>query len=93
MQCKYCNHTYVGGPQRIEVQWLGLRGQGVEKCKHPSNDVKQQIKRLMGIASEEVVSNVDSAIPNENLSIASTSISENEMPNVSQPQACSKTRK
>ena len=63
----------------------------MEKCKHASNDVKQQIKRLMGIASEEVVSNVDA--PNENQSITSTSISENEMHNVSQPQACSETTK
>ena len=63
----------------------------MEKCKHASNDVKKQIKRLMGIASEEVVSNVDA--PNENQSITSTSISENEMHNVSQPQACSETRK
>ena len=65
----------------------------MEKCKHASNDVKQQIKRLMGIASEEVVSNVDAPISNENQSITSTSISENEMHNVSQPQACSETRK
>ena len=34
MQCKYCNHTYVGGPQQIRVHLFGLRGQGVEKCKH-----------------------------------------------------------
>ena len=65
----------------------------MEKCKHPSNDVKQQIKRLMEIASEELVSNDDAPISNENQSITSTPISENEMHNVSQPQACSETRK
>ena len=92
MQCKYCNHTYVGGPQRIRVHLLGLRGQGVEKCKHASNDVKQQIKRLMEIASEELVSNDDAPISNENQSITSTSNSENEMHNVSQLQACSESR-
>ena len=40
MQCKYCTDSYVLGPQRIRAHLLGIKGQGVDKCKKASNDVK-----------------------------------------------------
>ena len=50
MQCKYCNHVYVGGPHRVRAHLLGIRGQGVkkmQKCKNAS-DVVENIQKPNG---------------------------------------------
>ena len=47
MKCKYCNHVFVGGPCRIRVHVLGIRGQGVEKCTKAIDIVKSQLRNAM----------------------------------------------
>ena len=53
MQCKYCTHSYVGGPQQTRAHFLGIKGQGVDKCKNVSDDVKQLMRTLMENANGE----------------------------------------
>ena len=62
MQCKYCNHIFGGGPQWIRAHLLGLKGQGVDKCKNASDIVKQQIGRLIENASIDVGTNVNANV-------------------------------
>ena len=33
VQCKHCQHVFVGGPFRIRAHLLGTKGFGVDKCR------------------------------------------------------------
>ena len=58
MQCKCCNHVYVGGPHRIRAHLLGIRGKGIEKCKNASDVVKSQFKNSMVHGNDQSILNL-----------------------------------
>ncbi|KAH7437821.1 hypothetical protein KP509_05G090800 [Ceratopteris richardii] len=52
-KCKYCGHTFDGGPNRIRAHVLGLKGFGVDKCSCAPADVRDVCKKLHAKVSGE----------------------------------------
>ncbi|MCO5594927.1 hypothetical protein L7F22_048962 [Adiantum nelumboides] len=45
-KCKFCGHTWDGGPYRIRAHLLSLFGHGVGPCESVPEDVKKVVTRL-----------------------------------------------
>ncbi|MCO5568912.1 hypothetical protein L7F22_022614 [Adiantum nelumboides] len=45
-KCKYCGHSWDGGPLHIRAHILGLKGLGVDKCASAPQDAKDVCRRL-----------------------------------------------
>lgn len=48
-RCKFCNFTFVGGPQKIRVHLTGKRENGtrLSRCEHCPEDVRKQLEEKM----------------------------------------------
>ena len=85
IQCKHCHHVFVGGPFRIRAHLLGLKGSGVDKCRHIDAAIKAEVQKMVSdITSANVDVKMESAmeckaensIANIDVNVESTSITE-----------------
>ena len=74
-ECKHCKHVFAGGPHRIKAHLLGLKGQGVDKCRKVTGAIKDEIKKLIldVDAHESTNANENSIAESENNVDVSTS--------------------
>ena len=42
-ECMHCKHVFPGGPHSIKAHLLGLKGQGVDKCRNVTGGIKDEI--------------------------------------------------
>ncbi|KAH6554822.1 hypothetical protein KP509_1Z270500 [Ceratopteris richardii] len=52
-KCKFCDHMWDGGANRMRAHILGLRGYGVSKCDKAPKEVKVVRKKLQTKGSHE----------------------------------------
>eukprot|EP01032_Pedospumella_encystans_P014453 gene14453-16595_t len=69
-RCKFCNFTFVGGPQKIRVHLTGKRENGtrLSRCEHCPEDVRKQLEEKMRKPREtgndsEAIGGPDTSIP------------------------------
>ena len=51
VQCKHCQHVFVGGPFRIRAHLLGTKGFGVDKCRRIDAIKKVEVQKMISNTS------------------------------------------
>ena len=51
VQCKHCQHVFVGGPFRIRAHLLGTKGFGVDKCRRIDAVKKAEVQKMISNTS------------------------------------------
>ncbi|KAH7284163.1 hypothetical protein KP509_34G042100 [Ceratopteris richardii] len=54
-KCKFCDHVWDGGANRMRAHILGLRGYGISKCDKVPEEVKVVCKKLQRKSTEDLV--------------------------------------